>query len=72
MADTNEKEKPEPTSIEDDEFEDYDEPQRHRQRVDPDEAEDFDEWRSERRQKGRKRRRHGEDRRRQRDEWDEG
>lgn len=59
------------TPIEDEDFVEVDEPPRRRQRVDPDEADEFDEWRSERKQRGRKRRRPGEDRRRHRDEWEE-
>ncbi len=54
-----------------DEADELDEPPRRRHRVDPDEVDEFDEWRSERRSKGRKPRRHGDDRRRQRDDFDD-
>jgi hypothetical protein len=57
-----------PLPVESDDFDNLDDwPQR--QRVDPGEAEEYDEWRRERRHRGRKRRRPGdEDRRNRRDE----
>ena len=54
-----------------DEFDDFDDELSHKRRVDPGEVEDYDEWREERRQRGRKRRRPGvRSRHRQRDEDD--
>jgi len=54
--------------VETDDFDEFDDLP-HRQRVDPGEAEEYDEWRRERRDRGRKRRRPGdEDRRNRRDE----